>query len=509
MNFLFVNVIIFRQAGTGAWQRIHTVFPLSPFGVFEDAAAPIATLSRYSAITEYVDPAKPGDNAGSDAAPYRELDYGLATYGMKGRRDEGDPDHTLAPPGFALTGHESDRNRFQTVALTFDDQSPSFIPTNPALPANTVAPLDFVKEQDRFFVENRNEAELSTEGYVIRGRKFNIKGYALVPLSYSACWLGFPPLPIAPQPVAKPVTGNNQKQRFELKSTPIRFLGTRYQAPAPDGFDDATYFASQHLPGGTPGQERPMKLLLEGSGESPTVSKITGSFILSGSSGDDKELSFTLRANTTALEENGEVEESTTKRKLKVVSLRTPEDTWTVGLYRVRITELDGTTKHEGPNPPTQAAVNDVLNNTFGKQANVTFAAGVVKDIELKLAELATPISYPPWLFEIMNALQAKVTENPKPDFMLFWVPDFKPSYFAGQAFGTPSHGAVIRGGQSTRTVAHEIGHCLGLEHCWMPNPNGSQLDVPDTEDKRLMGYRGGFLLRSQEIIIVNKWKRP
>ena len=97
-DWQFVNLILFRQAGTGAWQRIPTVDPWAPSGVFEDAAAPIAALLRYSAITEYVNPAKPGDNAGSDAAPCRELDYGPATYGMKGRR-AGDPDHSLAAPG--------------------------------------------------------------------------------------------------------------------------------------------------------------------------------------------------------------------------------------------------------------------------------------------------------------------------------------------------------------------------------------------------------------------------
>ena len=393
------------------------------------------------------------------------------------------------------------------MALSFDGQSPSFIPTNPALPPNTVAPLDFVKEENRFFPEGGNETELSTEGHVIRGRKFNIQGQALVALHYPACWLGFPPLPQAPQPVAKEIVGagNNQKQKFTLKSTPIEFLGTRYRAPAGDGFDDATYFASQHLPGGTPGQTRPMKLLHEGDGDSITLSKTSGSFVLSGSTDDGSESNFSLQANTAALEVDGEVDESVTHRKLKVVSL--PPQHWTVGVYRVHITELDGTTRHEGPNPPTQAAINEVLNNTFEKQANVTFAAGVVQDIELKLAELATPVTYPPWVSDISDALKARVTENPQPDLMLFWIPDFKPYYFGGQAFATPSRGAVIRGGQSDRKVAHEIGHCLGLYHCWASNSIASQMNVPDTEDKRLMGYRGGFLLCSQEIITVNQWR--
>ena len=220
---------------------------------------------------------------------------------------------------------------------------------------------------------------------------------------------------------------------------------------------------------------------------------------------EERENDFGLIATNAALDESGIVEESATQRKLNIVTL--PPKHWTVGLYRVTIVESDGVTTYEGPAPPSAAALETELNKIFGQQANVTFTVNpLVKQITLNMSQV-TPPTYPAHVSDMKAALWAGAATDK--DLALFWVPTFLPAHLAGEAFDSNCRGAVITELADLRTPVHEVGHCMGLFHCWEKRSHSSQRDIPDIEGKRLMEYGGGKFLRNKEIMHINQWTLP
>ena len=92
-----------------------------------------------------------------------------------------------------------------------------------------------------------------------------------------------------------------------------------------------------------------------------------------------------------------------------------------------------------------------------------------------------------------------------QPTLALFWVADLNNAGAA--AFAIPSRGALI-GPTAVKAsdIAHEIGHCMALQHCWHPDSVSAETKLADIESLRLMGYLGGMLLRSKEIVEIQKW---
>ena len=317
-------------------------------------------------------------------------------------------------------------------------------------------------------------------------------------------------MPFTPQLEGKGLIGAGaaQKSRFELKPTLIEFMATRYDAPPEKGFDNVTYFACQHVPTGSGAvNERPVKLLLKGAGSSPNLTK-TGPFNLSGSTSDETGLDFKLTTGNATVDESGRVTESTTLRKLHVVTL--PPQNWTIGLYKVDIRDAMGTL-HAAPDPPDAGALQDALNDIFGLQANIRFQVSFKRLFTLDLGQITPPqIVYPP-SYGSGNGPPNPVsqamwdTASPLTHLALFWVADLNDAL--AQAFATPSRGALI-GPMATEPwqIAHEIGHCMGLHHCWLPNSHCPQNEIPDVEGQRVMGYGGGKLFRSKEIIKIQQW---
>ncbi len=511
-----VNLVILRQASDGDWQRIRTQL-WATGGTFVDNAD-IATIWRYSAITEYASSPPSAYDAGSDAAPVRELDYGPATYGILGYRG-GLPSHSWSPPGHDLTGSAPRDDWFRIIADSFNGQSPSFIPTTPALPGGQDAPLLFFMQGNRYFPTGTTEhTELSAEGYVIRGKQFNIQALARVTPLYTGCQLELVPLASTPQPQPKGTigSGSSLKDKYELASTEVECLGTLFKAPVEFGFDDATYFSCQHLPaGGGASSERRVKLHLKGSGTTPTLSKF-GPFALGSQIGDGDAIDFGLTTSNAAVDESGIVDESTTHRKLRVVTV--PPKNWTIGLYAVNIIDRAGE-PHTAPSPPPAAALQAALNKIYGDQANITFLVTLKLPIQLNFGQFTPPeMTYPP-TYANVNGQPHPVSQamwnaigSPVPDLALFWVADFTDTDTLAKAFGIPSRGAVIGPNawpdltKPPNAIAHELGHCLRLQHCWRPNSESAQTKIADSEGLRLMGYRSGVLLRSKEIVKIHEW---
>ncbi len=503
-----VKLVILRQASTGEWQPVETR-AWSGQGEWIDAGAPIATIWRYSAITTFINPGFDVLDAGSDAAPPRELDYGEAIYGILAYRG-GLSQYTWMPPGHNLTGPKSDW--FQTQAFSFDGQAPSFIPTNPALPSGQDAPLIFKKEGTRYFPEYEpadNFTELSTAGYVIRGRPFKIQAQALVVPRWEPreqCLIGFPPLSSIVQPNRDRVvgTGAAQMSRYLLNPTEIEALGTRFTGPEDKGFDNATYFASQHLRGGVPPGDatRRLKILLQGTGFDPNVTK-QGPLNLSNKTKVADGIEFDLQATGNTLDASGKVTESATNRELKVVTLEARN--WTVALYPVVIYDAQEGIFHLPPALPDANTLQNALNDIFGKQAGVKFNVVPKPQITVSTADFSQ-YQFPALPAEVNSMKAALWNASAKEDLTLFWVGQLKGENTIAQAFGIPSSGAVIGPSGSTFAVAHEMGHCFGLFHCWSPNSDSALTKIADRESKRLMGYdkNGSKLLRSKEIIKVN-----
>ena len=214
----YVKVVILKQAFDGEWQRTH-VTPFTTTGEFESDAA-ITTIWRYSAITEYVNASDRGGNndSASDAALPRELDYGPATYGMIGYR--GSLSSTsLGPPGHNLTGSAPRDDWFRIIARSFDDQSPSFLPTNPPVPTGQDAPVLFFMDGYRYFpYQTDAQTELSAEGYVIRGRPFSLQAIARVTPPYTGCRLELLPPGVAADALDSiPELGRDRGQWSEQK----------------------------------------------------------------------------------------------------------------------------------------------------------------------------------------------------------------------------------------------------------------------------------------------------
>ena len=127
------------------------------------------------------------------------------------------------------------------------------------------------------------------------------------------------------------------------------------------------------------------------------------------------------------------------------------------------------------------------------------------KRFTLDLSQVTPPVvGYPASVDAMKAALWTKAA--PQPHLALFWVAEFLPAGFGGYAFDYTSRGAVMNAAGSKRTAAHEVGHCMGLFHCWDPSSVSAQTKIADTEDKRLMGYGAGVLLRSKEIVRIHQW---
>ena len=144
----------------------------------------------------------------------------------------------------------------------------------------------------------------------------------------------------------------------------------------------------------------------------------------------------------------------------------------------------------------------------FGQQANVTFTVTYIERFTLNLTQMTTPVvGYPVLVNDMKAALWARTAS--RTDLALFWVDGFLPADYAGWAFDYNSRGAVLNALGSLRTAAHELGHCMGLFHCWDPRSESAQTKIADTEYKRLMGYGAGKFLRSKEIVKINNWALP
>ena len=228
---------------------------------------------------------------------------------------------------------------------------------------------------------------------------------------------------------------------------------------------------------------------------------------------DEHDTTFGITATGGTLDTTGEIKDDTTKQELKVITL--PAKTFTVGIYAVDILDQDEVTLHTVPAPPPAEEVKTLLNRFYAPQANIKFILTYEGRLTLHLNWLAAPI--PPYASTFQKTYRAKSQEllwnlaATDKDFALFWVPNL-PVNVGGQAFGIPSRGALINpiydGEQDSTTLAHEIGHCFGLLHCWTPRSDSTQRNVADVSTKRLMGYGNGKILRHKEILKIQTWTR-
>lgn len=498
-------LVILRQASDGIWEPVHEQDWASA-GDYTDNAD-ITTIWRYSAITKYIDSGSLHlIDAASDAASPRELEYGICTYGMLGYR-HGLGQFSWAPPGHDLTGSAPHDDWFRTIARTFDGQSPSFIPTNPGIPTGQDAPLLFSKQGYRYFTVPEvagTYTEFSTAGYVIRQRPFTIQADALVSYGdYGGCLLDLTAINSLLQPQYRGTVGSgvNKKVKYELVPTQVEVLGTQFEGLAEEGFDNVTYFATQHLRGGVTAlnSTRRIKMKVKGAGPSPTLSK-TGPIDLSNFTGVADGVNFDLKPTADALDDTAQVLESATSRVVKAATL--PAKNWTIGLYPADVYDAQTGLNHPGPNPPGAMTLEAALNDIFGKQANVTFSVELKPRIFVNTMTFSPAFPpYPPTVGAMKYALW---NASGKEDLALFWVEQMEGTTLA-QAFAIPSRGAVIGPGCSSTAIAHELGHCFGLNHCWMPNIESGMGKIADVEAKRVMGYAGGKLFRYAEIKKINK----
>ena len=507
-----VKLVILRQALNEEWQQVETR-AWSAQGEWTDPAADIATVWRYSAITTVI--ATSGGtiahtlDAGSDAASPQELDYVTAIYAMLGYRSSLSQ-YTLAPPGHDLNGSAPRDDWFSTTANSYDGKAPSFIPTNPPLPSGQDAPLTFTKQETRYFAEaapGGSYTELSTAGYVIRGKPFKISADARVTYYYPGCLLAFDPMGSLGQPnrIGTAGTGVNQKGIFKLNPIDVEVMQTHYEGAEEKGFDAATYFACQHLRGGVSDSDgkRNMKMRYVGTGNPATLSK-TGPIDKSNETVVANGINFDLKANSNAFNESANVEESTNHRKLKAITLKA--QTRTIGIYPAVIYDVPDGSYHYPPPLPDAGTLASDLNDIFGRQANVTFNVVLKPQITINLINPSG--SAAPAFPAAVNSMKGLLwTASDQEDLTLFWIEQMKNPGTIAEAFDIDSQGAVIGPSGSTKAIAHELGHCLGLFHCWQPDSVSALTKIADSEAKRLMGYdQNGKLLRSKEIVKVNQW---
>jgi hypothetical protein len=166
----------------------------------------------------------------------------------------------------------------------------------------------------------------------------------------------------------------------------------------------------------------------------------------------------------------------------------------------------------QGAEPPVAATLEEYLNSVFGKQANVTFSVRTEPPILVNSSEFE-PASFilSPWEVSarnMMHALWNEAAPGTNDHIVLFWMPHIQEGVIA-EAFNIRSRGAIVGPNADFKAVAHELGHCFGLHHCWTSRgalPYSTMTDVPDNEQLRLMGYHDGELLRHQEAVTVNLW---
>lgn len=503
----YVKVIILRQASTGLWEKPHEQ-AWAAAGEFIDNAA-IDTTWRYSAITTITGTGV--RDAASNAGAVKELEYGLCTYGILGYRGYLS-EYWWTPPGRDLVGSAPRDDWFRTVIRPSDGQTPAFLPVNPALPSGEDAPLTFTKEGKRYFPEAAPvefHTELSTKGYIIRQRPFKIQALARVSGLYQGCLLELTALNATPQltPDGTIKIGNDIKQKYNLDPVEVEVRGTHYEGFEDAGFDSATYFASQHLRGGVAASlgTRRLNLRYRGGGAYPALSTV-GPVQVTNETGVDGGTDFDLKATGSALDETGKVLEAATNREVKAVTL--PPKGWTIGIYPTLIYDSYNGVYHYPPPLPDAATLQAELNDIYGRQANVTFTVILKPQITVDTANFGSP-PFSPYPHPVSEMKSALWNASNKEDLVLFWVDEMEEGT-AAQVFRIVSRGAVIGPDAGTKAVAHELGHCFGLSHCWRPDSDSSLANIADLESKRLMGYgSGGKILRSKEILKVNAWKRP
>ena len=161
----------------------------------------------------------------------------------------------------------------------------------------------------------------------------------------------------------------------------------------------------------------------------------------------DKGITFDVKANSNALDETGNVEESATHRKLKAITLE--KKTWTIGIYPAVIYDVPDGSYHLPPPLPDASTLASDLNDIFGRQANVTFQVVLKPQITINVNNTSGAPAFPASVSDMKSALWDASNEG---DLRLFWVVRMKDANTIAQAFDINSQGAVIGPSASTKS---------------------------------------------------------
>lgn len=167
--------------------------------------------------------------------------------------------------------------------------------------------------------------------------------------------------------------------------------------------------------------------------------------------------------------------------------------------------------------PPTQAVLQKIFDETYLDQANVKFTVirtpDIVVNYDTGTADHVLDYSNASEYNAMLNAVAPPFVQA---DYYIFFVKRMG-STVGGQLRiwnggsapdlpgGGPGRAAFVNFDYNGTICVHEVGHLLGLQHVWENGPDYSLWEIPGKESERLMGYNSGTRMLKKEWDKIHK----